>query len=127
LRQKYFAVTHLPKETQPKRDAVPQVKHYASFADVYQNKRMEGDKVSILDLIKKGEPVLAVNYVVRPSKYSESNYASIQLQIDGKPHYTETGSQSVIDRLSRVKDNLPLMLRFTTKQGRSGRAYETIE
>jgi hypothetical protein len=101
-------------------------REYKSFGDVYQN-RMEGEKISITELIQKSQLVLAKSYVMRPSKFSNSEYMSIQLEIDGKPYFTQTASPSVVERVLRIKDELPVYLRFAQRVGKSGRAYETVE
>lgn len=99
---------------------------FQSFGDVYQN-RMEGAKISITELIQKSQLVLAKSYVMRPSKFSNSEYMSIQLEIEGKPYFTQTASPSVVERVLRIKDKLPVYLRFAQRVGKSGRAYKTVE
>jgi hypothetical protein len=101
-------------------------KEFLSYGDVYQN-RMEGEKISITELIQKSQLVLAKSYVMRPSKFSNSEYMSIQLEIEGKPYFTQTASPSVVERVLRIKDKLPVYLRFAQRVGKSGRAYETVE
>jgi hypothetical protein len=88
---------------------------------------MQGEKISITELIRRAKPVLAKSYVMRRSKFSNSEFMSIALEIDGKPYYTETASTSVVDRLLTVKNDLPIYLTFKTKVGKAGRAHETVE
>jgi hypothetical protein len=122
--RKEEAKQHTAQAVPPSSPAKPVAR---SYSEVSQQYRMQGKKVSITDLIKMDQPVLAKSYVMRPSKFSNSNYMTIQLEINTKPCYTETASVSVVEKIQRVKDHLPMYLKFSTKLGKAGRTYETVE
>ena len=116
----------MPKRTQQRKQE-PALRVARTYSEVAHQYRMQGEKISITELIRRAKPVLANSYVMRPSKFSNSEYMSIQMEIEGKPYYTETASASVIDKILRVKNELPVYVTFKSRVGKVGRAYETVE
>jgi len=87
-----------------------------SFGDVYQKPRIDyrGERINVDSLV--GQEFVIQEYKILPSKYSEGNYALMQIEIKGKPYIFSTGSSVVLDQLSRVSDKLPFKAKLTKQK-----------
>jgi len=77
------------------------------FGDFAKETVLDGDKISITDIINK--EVIIVDYRVKESKLKEGNYLTLQIEKNDKKYVIFTGSQVLIDQIERYKNELPFL------------------
>ncbi len=77
------------------------------FADFAKETVLDGDKISISDVLNK--EVTIIDYRVKESKLKEGNYLTLQIEKEGEKYVIFTGSQVLIDQIERYKNELPFL------------------
>lgn len=83
------------------------INNYPKFSDfAEENKLFEGDKKRIDEILN--QEILILNFKIKDSKQRQgTSYATIQFRQDDKNYIIFTGSEVIIDQLSKYKDNMP--------------------
>lgn len=76
------------------------------FSDFNQDAVMDGDKISLTDILN--QEIVVLNYRKAKSKKKEnSEYVTIHIEYDGKHRIVFTGSVVLKNQLDKYKDHLP--------------------
>jgi len=87
---------------------MPEYSRFSDFAK--ESKSFEGDKKRIEDILNK--EILIIDFKIKDSKQRiGTQYITIQFKIDDINYIVFTGSNVLIEQLSKYKDNVPF---FTT-------------
>lgn len=85
-----------------------------NFSDFHTEPVLDGDKISINNVVDKDIIVLA--FAERASRYAKSKdgcYTIIQIELDGNRHVIFTGSRVLRDQLNAYKNELPFRAQIT--------------
>lgn len=80
------------------------------FSDFTQENIMEGDKLTIANILNK--EIVIMNYRIKNSKYSKSNSErclSLQLELNKEKFVVFTGSNVLIEQIEKYKDEIPFL------------------
>ena len=77
------------------------------FGDFAKETVLDGDKISITDVINKEVTIL--NFRVKESKLKDGDYLTIQIEKEDAKYVIFTGSKVLIDQIERYKHELPFL------------------
>ena len=77
------------------------------FGDFAEETVLDGDKISITDVINK--EITLLNYRVKESKLKDGNYLTLQIEKEASKYVIFTGSGVLIDQVERYKEELPFL------------------
>lgn len=80
------------------------------FSDFTQENIMEGDKLTIANILNK--EIVIMSYRIKNSKYSKSNSErclSLQFELNEEKFVVFTGSNVLIDQIEKYKDEIPFL------------------
>lgn len=78
--------------------------HFSDFSD--DTKPFAGDKKKINDILN--QKILILDFKIKDSKQrSNTSYATIQFKLNDLKYIFFSGSNVIIEQLSKYKDNLP--------------------
>lgn len=89
--------------------------------DLGQTGIFEGDRIALDDILN--EPIIIRDFVTRPSKFHDGDYAIIQIEYQGKPCVIMTSSAVLLDGIKKVGDRLPFRCRITKGKGQKGHRF----
>lgn len=75
-----------------------------------EEKRLDGTKKRLEDVLNR--EILITGYTTKSSKYSDkkssdTEYLTLQFEMDGNKHILFTGSIVLADQIARYKDHIP--------------------
>jgi hypothetical protein len=79
------------------------------FSQFAKETILDGDKIKLDDVLNQEIEILAIS--IKTSKYKDKEYLTIQLALSEKKHVLFTGSEVLIDQLTKYKTEIPF---FTT-------------
>ncbi len=92
------------------------VKKFSDFS--IEEKRLDGDKIKIDEIL--GKEIVIIDFRILPSKINDNkDYLILQFSINDKKKVFFSGSQVLMDQLTRYKDELPFLVTII----RTGRFY----
>jgi len=92
-----------------------------TFKEVTGRKDFEGDQIKWSDLINK-EFVVRDFFLLQSSFDPNKDYAMLQIELDGKPYTTTTGSTVIMKQLKEIEEHLPVKVKL-----RKQKRYYTFE
>jgi hypothetical protein len=78
------------------------MKSFTEFAD---ERILDGDKTKVDDIIN--QEVIINGYNIKQSQYKEKQYLTLQIILNEKKFVLFTGSEVLIDQLTKYKDEIP--------------------
>lgn len=79
------------------------INKFSEFAT--EKPQLEGEKLKIDDILNI--ELIATGFRINNSKFKESKYLQLQIDLNGKKHIIFTGSEVLIDQITRYEDQLP--------------------
>jgi len=81
-------------------------KRFSDFAE--EEMPLDGEKIPIIQLLNRELEI--IGYKIRPSKYEKNNSGkclTLQVMVDGVKRVLFTGSDVLIDQMSKYGDQIP--------------------